>query len=225
MSGEKKPTVDFYFDFISHNAYLAWHELKRLTRQYDHALHTVPVLFAGFLKAHGQLGPAEIPPKIAWMNRNTLRKAAMLEIPYKAPYRHPFNPLLLLRMATQELDDAERAQLCDCLFKAVWVDRVDASDEKAILAYVEAQGLSGARIISAASSPPAKSRLKLHTDEAIARGVFGVPTMVLHDEVFWGYDDLAYLECVMAGSDPLSTVDVDSYEQGWDEARARGQHR
>lgn len=67
--------------------------------------------------------------------------------------------------------------------------------------------------------------MRKNTDEAIARGGFGVPTMIVGDEVFWGYDDLPYLEGLLAGRDPLAKADVTTYENQWLEARLQGQHR
>ena len=91
-------TIRFYFDYISSNAYLAWTQLFALAEKYGAEVEPVPVLFAGLLKAHGQLGPAEVPAKALWMARNNLRKAARLALPLNPPAFHPFNPLLALRV-------------------------------------------------------------------------------------------------------------------------------
>ena len=80
-----------------------WHELPALAQKYDYSLQPIPVLFAGLLKAHGQLGPAEVEPKLQWMNRNVLRKAVELGIPLNAPRQHPFHPLFLLRLAAGDM--------------------------------------------------------------------------------------------------------------------------
>jgi 2-hydroxychromene-2-carboxylate isomerase len=217
--------IDFYFDYISHNAYLAWHVLPKLAEQYGYSLCPIPVLFAGFLKASGQLGPAEIAPKLDWMNRNNLRKAAALGIPLRAPKLHPFNPLLLLRLTAQEMPDEQLHRVTNCLFRSVWVDALDPNDAPAIGAYLEHQRVDSASLIAGASTDAAKARVRDNTDEALARGGFGVPTMIVGNEVFWGYDDLPYLEGLLAGRDPLAKADVATYENQWLEARAQGQHR
>ena len=69
--------IRFFLDYISSNAYLAWHEIHSLAEPYGRRVDPVPVLFAGLLNAHGQLGPAEVPPKALWMNRNIHRKAEL----------------------------------------------------------------------------------------------------------------------------------------------------
>ena len=111
--------IDFYFDFISHNAYLMWHELPGLAEKYGYTVRPIPVLFAGFLKAYGQLGPAEVKPKLEWMNRNVLRKTIELAIPFNTPKQHPFRPLLLLRLAAADMSDAQRSWLTGVLFRGV----------------------------------------------------------------------------------------------------------
>ena len=65
--------ITFYFDYISHNAYLAWCRLPEIAEKHGCSVNPIPVLFAGFLKKYGQLGPAEIEPKVEWMNRNNRR--------------------------------------------------------------------------------------------------------------------------------------------------------
>jgi len=217
--------IDFYFDFISHNAYLAWHILPTMAKKYGYSVRPVPVLFAGFLQTFGQLGPAEIEPKIAWMNRNNLRKATQLGIPLNAPKLHPFNPLFLLRLSAQEMSEAERCQITGRILSAVWVDGMDPNDRDAVKLCLAELGVDGERYIAGTAADAVKAQVRANTDEAIARGCFGVPSMVVNGEVFWGYDDLVYLEALLAGSDPLQDADLESYTAGWESAYAGGQHR
>src|SRR5438552_4809616 len=114
-------TVRFYFDYISSNAYLAWTQLPKLCDRYAFTIEPVPVLFAGLLEAHGQLGPAEIPAKALWTAKNNVRKATLLDVPLNPPAFHPFNPLLALRVSSPPLDAAARHALIGALFDAVWV--------------------------------------------------------------------------------------------------------
>ena len=217
--------VDFYFDYISHNAYLAWHVLPELSARYGYTLRPIPVLFAGFLKAFGQLGPAEILPKLHWMNRNNMRKALTLGLPFAAPKKHPFNPLLLLRLCAQDMREELRSQLTALLLSGVWVDALDPEDPAAITAYLGARGCNVNDLIASAGSAAAKDAVRANTDEAIARGGFGVPTMIVDQEVFWGYDDLPWLERYLAGADPLARTDIADFEKAWSNARADGHHR
>jgi 2-hydroxychromene-2-carboxylate isomerase len=196
-------TIRFSFDYISSNAYLAWTQLPALAARHGWTVEPIPVLFAGLLEAHGTLGPAEVPVKSWWMAKNNLRKAALLGVPLHPPAFHPFNPLLALRASSLPLEAAARTRLIDGLFRAVWVDGVHVSEPAVVKAVADAAGLDGAAIVAQAQAPDAKARLRKETDDAIARGVFGVPSMEVGQEVFWGYDDLAYLEPLLAGRDLL----------------------
>ncbi len=195
--------LDFFFDVISPNAYLAWTQVHGLAERHGWAVEPVPVLFAALLGASGRPGPAEQPAMWAWMVKNVLRKAALLDVPLARPASHPFNPLLALRAASLDLGDDERRALVDGLFRAAWAEGRDVSDAGVVAAVADAAGLEGEEVVVSAGSPKAKTRLREQTDAAIARGVFGVPTMIAGGELFWGYDDFPYLERCLAGRDTL----------------------
>lgn len=217
----KAMQIRFYFDYISHNAYLAWCCLPDLAARHGCTVEPVPVLFAGFLKTYGQLGPAEILPKLEWMHRNNLRKAAALGVPLNAPVVHPFNPLLLLRLSHAPLPPDERARLTGTLLRAVWVDRVDPRAPDAVGRYLEAAGFDGETLLAAAGSPAAKAALKQAGEDAIAAGVFGVPSFVVDGEVFWGYDDLPWLEQYLRGEGAIDPATLEP----WRACRDEGMHR
>jgi 2-hydroxychromene-2-carboxylate isomerase len=199
--------IHFYFDYISSNAYLAWTQLPKLAAQYGFTIEPVPVLFAGLLEAHGQLGPAEIPAKVRWMNKNNLRKAALLKVALHPPAFHPFNPLLALRVSSLPLEAQERRTLIEALFQAVWVRSLHVSEATVVKQLANEVGLRGTALVEQAQHPEVKARLRQQTDDAIARGVFGVPSMIVGDELFWGYDDFPYLELFLAGKDPLDPTE------------------
>jgi 2-hydroxychromene-2-carboxylate isomerase len=200
MSGA---VIRFYFDYISPNAYLAWTQLPALAARNSCVIEPVPVLFAGLLEAHRQLGPAEVLPKMRWMWKNILRKATVIGVPLNAPAFHPFNPLLALRVSSLELHANERLRLVDALFDAVWVRGLHIAELEVIDKVATEAGLDGRRLITQAQQPACKAQLRKQTDQAIADGVFGVPTMVVGDELFWGYDDMTFLQRFLDGDDPF----------------------
>ena len=199
--------IRFYFDYESPNAYLAWTQLPRLAETYGRAIEPLPILYAALLDAHGQLGPGEMPAKGAWMSKNLARKAMLLGVPLNPPAFMPFNPLLALRMSLLSLADRERRALIDALFAAVWARGLHVSEPAVVQRVADEIGLPGATLVTQAQSPAIKARLRRETDDALARGVFGVPSMVVGDELFWGYDDFPFLELFLAGKDPVDPED------------------
>ena len=195
--------LHFHFDYISHNAYLGWVRIYDIAKASGRNVVPIPTLFAGLLNAHGQLGPAEIPAKGRWMSKDVLRKAALLGVALTPPASHPFKPLLPLRVSSLDLDGDTRRRLIDGLFRATWAESRDVSDETVVAEVADAAGLDGRAAVEQASSEPIKQRLRDQTDAAIAKGVFGVPTVEVGGEIFWGYDDLPMLERHLRGEDPL----------------------
>jgi 2-hydroxychromene-2-carboxylate isomerase len=204
-------TVQFYFDYISPNAYLAWTQLPRLTQGRNIEVEPVPVLFAALLDAHGQRGPAEIPAKMQWMVRNILRKAKQLEVPLNPPPSHPFNPLLALRISSLSLARDEKSALITAIFEGVWARRIDVNDPLALSAIIDEIGLDGDGMVTRAESPETKSLLREQTSAAINAGVFGVPTIMVGENLFWGLDDFKYLDAFLNGEDLLDRERVEAW--------------
>ena len=101
------------------------------------------------------------------------------------------------------MPETDRTRLIHALFEAVWVRGLHVSDPAVVEEAADGAGLAGAALVAQAQQAEGKARLRGQTEEAIARGVFGVPTMIVGDELFWGYDDFPYLELFLAGKDPI----------------------
>ncbi len=213
--GETSGGIRFLFDYLSHNAYLAWTQIHPLAERYGRSVEAVPVLFAGLLDAHGQLGPAEVLPKARWMVANVHRKAALLGVELAPPRVHPFNPLLSLRVSSLPMEETVRRRLVDGLFRAVWTAGRDVTDPPEVVRIAADAGLDGEAVVSEAGNRESKERLRRQTDQAIERGVFGVPTMLVGEELFFGYDDFPFLELYLAGRDPLDRAQL----RKWAEVR------
>jgi 2-hydroxychromene-2-carboxylate isomerase len=149
------------------------------------------VLFAGLLKHHGQLGPAEIPGKREWTYRQVLWQAHVHGIPMQMPAAHPFNPLGLLRLA---LACGPNRYVCEQLFRHAWRGGLDAADPARLQALQ--QQLAPARD---PGSDDVKAALKEAGAQAIAAGLFGVPTFAVDDKLFWGFDALPMLRAYLQG--------------------------
>ena len=187
--------ITFYLDFISPYAYLAFEKLPVALMGHSYSVTYKPILFAALLKHHGQLGPAEIAPKRDWTYRQVLWQAHTEGVELQMPASHPFNPLGLLRLATAcQAQGEPNRYVCETLFRHVWQGGAEAADAQRLQAVT--QQLAPPRL---ATSDEVKAQLKAHTDEAIALGVFGVPTLVVDGKLFWGLDALPMLQAYLSG--------------------------
>ncbi len=181
--------ITFWLDFISPYAYLAFEKLPEALLGHSYSVEYRPVLFAGLLKHHGQLGPAEIAGKRDWTYRQVLWQAQRSGVLLQMPAAHPFNPLGLLRLALAcGQGGAINRHVAETVFHHVWQGGQDAAD---------AQRLDALRAALAPANDPSgeavKAQLKANTEAAIARGLFGVPTMEVDGRLFWGFDALPML--------------------------------
>ena len=187
--------ITFYLDFISPFAYLAFEQLPVALKGVSYSVTHKPVLFGAILKHHGQLGPAEIAPKRDWTYRHVLWLAHSLGVPLQMPVSHPFNPLGLLRLAVAcSTDGTPNRYVCETLFRHVWCGGAEASDAARLQTITQQL-----QPMHAANSDEVKAQLKANTDEAIERGVFGVPTLEVDGKLFWGVDALPMLRAYLLG--------------------------
>ncbi len=185
--------IDWYFDFISPFAYLQWHRLRQEAPSVT--LRPVPVLFAGLLAHWDNKGPVEIPPKRGWTYAHCLWIARRHDIPMRLPAGHPFNPLPLLRLSIALGNTNEGI---DRLFAFVWRDGHLPDGGPAWQQLLESLGYP------ALDTDTIKAALRANGDQAIAAGVFGVPTAVIDGDIFWGVDATDMLLARAAG-DPFFT--------------------
>jgi 2-hydroxychromene-2-carboxylate isomerase len=190
--------LDFYFDPVSPYVWLAMRSLDRLEAAAIE-VRFVPVLFAGLLKAHGNLGPAEVPAKRSYIFRDVMREAARRGLPFAGPPGHPFNPLAALRMCTALEDDGDRRRLALALVAACWEDGADISDADVLRRLADGAGFDGDALLARAATPEVMGALAAATDAAIAAGIFGVPTYRLDGELFWGSDRIEALSWRLDG--------------------------
>ena len=187
--------ITFYLDFVSPYAYLAFEELPKALMGLSYCVTYKPVFLGGLLKHTGQLGPAEVPAKRAWIYRHVQWLAHSKGLALDLPAKHPFNPLALLRLALAcDAEGLPNRYVCETLMRHVWVGGADAADSERLQAIT--QQLGPARN---AADEEVKAQLKAHTDDAIAHDVFGVPALVVDGKVFWGLDALPMLRRYLEG--------------------------
>jgi 2-hydroxychromene-2-carboxylate isomerase len=193
------PTVTWYFDFVSPYAYFALRSFNRLPvgTQLDYQ----PVLLAGLLNFWGQRGPAEIAPKRLWTYRACIWWAKQNNVPFRMPAAHPFNSLPYLRLAIAADNSAEAVQ---AIFKQLWTTGVDPADPSVIAQLSQSLRVPEARLADA----DVKNALRAATDQAVRRGVFGVPTFWIGEQLFWGSDALDFAAAYLLDPAVLATEEM-----------------
>ena len=184
-------TLTFWFDVLSPYAYLAFERLPEALEGCTYVAEYRPVLFAGLLQHWGQKGPAEIEPKRAWTYRHVYWLARRHGIELQMPAQHPFSPLALQRLA---IACGPNRRVVEALFRHVWRGGADPNDADRLRALTAE--------LAPARDPGAddvKAALRANTDEAIARSVFGVPTIELDGRLFWGADALPMVAAALTG--------------------------
>ena len=175
--------IDWYFDFISPFAYFQLRMLDQAHKEVE--LNCVPILFGALLKHHGHKGPAEIPSKRLMTYRYCQWFADRRGIPFTFPDTHPFKPILPLRLC---LALGGTREVVRDIFNVIWADGQDLNDPSNLQAFCRRRGFDS--VEDRLAAPAVKDALRRNTDAALRAGVFGVPTIAVADELFWGADML-----------------------------------
>ena len=202
-------TLSFHFDYISPYSYLAWRRLEGFAPEHGLRVEVKPTLLAGLLNHLGHRGPGEIPPKRRYMFKDCVRAAAQLGVPFEPPASHPFNPLPSLRATLLDMEESTRQRLVTRLFEATWAESRDVASVEVVAELCADVGVHDAA--ERIQDPAIKKRLLDASAEAIELGLFGVPTMIVDGELFWGTDSFPHLERYLAGSDPVRPGDIERW--------------
>lgn len=195
--------VELVFDFVSPNAYLVWWPLRELADRYEAELAVIPVFLAGMHKLTGNAPPmlrdAEVKGKNAYAQLEMDRFIAKHGLTkYRLHPQFPFNSITLQRMLQAACEDGRGVQFVEALLRPIWEDGIDVFDPQAIGAVLTAAGFDAAELFARAQTDEVKQALAANTDAVVARGAFGIPTMWVGDEMFFGKERLGQIEELLA---------------------------
>ena len=200
MSKSPKPvTIDFIFDFGSPNGYLAWKVLPGIAARTDAQINLIPCLLGGIFKATNNRSPVEafgeVKGKLAYEALETRRFVARHGLSaYRANPHFPVNTLLIMRGLIAARQQGVGDQYLEAVLAAMW-EQGEKMDDPAVVARVlTAAGLDAQGLLAATQDPEVKAELVANTEAAVARGVFGIPTFFVGDEMFFGKDRLGQVE-------------------------------
>jgi 2-hydroxychromene-2-carboxylate isomerase len=184
--------VEFFFDVGSPASYLAWTQLPALCERAGAALAWRPMLLGAVFQATGNASPANVPAKGRYMNGDLARYAQRYGVPFVMNPNFPVNTLTLMRGAAgAQLRAPERLETyLRSVFQAMWVDALNLNDPAIVAQTLGAAGFDADGVMGWVGDAEVKAALRATTEEAVARGVFGAPTMFVGTEMFVGQDRL-----------------------------------
>jgi 2-hydroxychromene-2-carboxylate isomerase len=193
-------TVEFYFDLGSPASYLAWTQLPTLCARNGATLVYRPMLLGGVFQATGNASPAMVPAKGRYMFTDLGRYARRYGVPFGMPPGFPVNTLTLMRgvIGMQLRSPGQFDALVGALFRGLWEQKRNLSDAATLDETLSQAGFDPTAFHALAADGEVKAELKRVTEEAVARGVFGAPTVFVEGEMFFGQDRLDFVEEALA---------------------------
>jgi len=199
VSKSPEKTLELIFDFGSPNAYLTLKVLPELLERTGAGLIITPCLLGGIFKATGNKAPmiqyAEAPAKLAYENLEMRRFIARHGLTkFRLNPHFPVNTLTIMRGAVVAGDEGNLDDYVDAVNRAMWEDGLKMDDPEVIATFLSANGFDGPALLARTQEPEIKARLVANTEAAVARGVFGIPTFFVGDEILFGKDRLDQVE-------------------------------
>lgn len=193
-------TIEFFFDFGSPTTYLANTQLPRLAQECGAHLVYRPMLLGGVFKATGNASPVTVPAKGRWMGADMQRWAERYGVPFAFNPHFPINTLTLMRgaCAMQLRHPDALGRYIDAVFQAMWVNPCNMGDPQVLAQVLGAAGFDAQELMDLIADPQVKAQLISNTDEAVARGVFGAPSMFVGEQLFFGQDRLDFVRQALA---------------------------
>jgi 2-hydroxychromene-2-carboxylate isomerase len=186
--------VEFFFDYGSPFSYLADTQLAALERRTGATVVYRPMLLGAVLKETGNASPITVPAKGRYMGVELHRWARRYGVPFAANKFFPINTMRLMRGAVAAQHAECFAEYHRAIYPAFWVDGANLGEPEVIGAVLDKAGLNADLILARIEEPDVKEQLRLNTEEAVRRGVFGAPTFFVGEEMFWGNDRLIFVE-------------------------------
>ena len=192
-------TVEFIFDFASPNAYLSTKALVDIAQRNNASVDYIPCLLGGIFKLTGNQAPfvtyANIKGKQEYNRLESQRFIAKHGLTsYKMNPHFPMNTVTLMRGMIVAEAQGQKSAYIDAVLKAMWEDGENMGDAEVIADVLNKAGLDGAAIVAKTQDADVKAKLVENTSAAVERGVFGIPTFFVGDEMFFGKERLGQVE-------------------------------
>jgi 2-hydroxychromene-2-carboxylate isomerase len=183
---------DFYFDFVSPYSFLAHKEIRKIEKKASIKITYKPILLGGLHNLHGIKAPAFIPAKAKHMVRDCKLIAGRNKVKFKFNSYFPIRSLNLMRGVFVSEEDNFKSYYVDTIFDAIWQDGLNMNDENIILKVLKNLSVNSKTFTLRTTSSAVKDKLKMRTAEAYEKGIFGAPTFVSNNKIFWGQDRIGF---------------------------------
>lgn len=194
MPQDQKKQVEFFYDFTSPTAYLAWSRLPAILERTGATVLYRPMFLGGVMQTTGNRPPGTVAAKGKWMAADLQRWAKRFNTPYKLNPHFPMMTLMVQRAASEWVNRPDFETYLAAIFNAAWQDQKNIADKAVLTEILTTAGFSPEEFFAAAENPANKEKLKATTDEAVDRGVFGAPTFFIGEEMHFGQDRLDFVE-------------------------------
>jgi 2-hydroxychromene-2-carboxylate isomerase len=184
-------SLDFYFDFISPYSYLSHKKIKIIKKKIDVNFNYMPVLLGGLHNLQGITAPAFVKPKLKHMKNDCALIAKKNNLDFVWNTKFPLNSLTIMR-GYLFIDANIKNFYLDVMFEAYWKDNLDISSEKVLKNLLKKSKIDLDSFIVGIKNPKIKDELKNKTHEAYDKEIFGAPTFVVNNKIFWGQDRLEF---------------------------------
>ena len=199
-----KKKIEFFFDVGSPASYLAWTQIKAIAERHNAELEMKPMLLGAVFQATGNSSPATVPAKGNYTRQDFQRFARRYGVTLNHNPFFPINTLQLMRGAAAYQETEHFGRYLSAVFTAMWVEEKDMGKPEIVAEVLKRNGFEPAEVMHLIADPDVKDRLRQTTEEAIARGVFGAPSIFVGDELFFGQDRLDFVERALAGEDRVT---------------------
>ena len=183
---------DFYFDFISPYSFLAHKEIKKIENKVRVKIRYKPILLGGLHNLHGIKAPAFIPAKAKHMIRDCKLISERNNVKFKFNSYFPIRSLNLMRGVLVAEEDNIKNYYIDSIFNSIWQDGLNMNDENIIQKVLKNLNVNPITFTLRSTSSLIKDALRKKTNNAFEKGIFGAPTFVSNNKIFWGQDRIEF---------------------------------
>lgn len=188
--------VEFFFDVGSPYSYLAYYELPKIVTRQKAEIIWRPILLGGIFKATGNSSPVNVPAKRNYSSMDLKRWATRYDIPFHHNPFFPINTLQIMRGAVgvQMHETKLLSRYLDAVFNGMFRTPRNLGDQAEFTSLLQESGIDPDLVMKLAAMEDVKNKLKSETEAAVERGLFGAPSFIVGDELYWGQDRLLFVE-------------------------------